>query len=253
MAFAPTQFVLSRAAKPADATGTFYIANSNPLALDGEIAIHSTDLPNTTNVNIVPRTFTTASGAFQEVVVTVPSSGLDPKEYAMTLAIMAKTPETLSVLETLDAKFDVSAEADANTTNATTVGSPTIGVVWRGIRIWPADADGFAIHTDDDKDRFIVSLAFGDLSANCDLLWSTSLYESRCTIPGTIKAGFWNVSITLDGDLFYASSVHIKCRDEFFEDTDTGLCYSCPSGTTCSNGATTSSMQLRPGYWRAGK
>ena len=106
----------------------------------------------------------------------------------------------------------------------------------------------------DNGEDFSISLSSpAGITSSCQVSWVGSYYRGQCSVPAVPEAGNWNLKISLDGDAFGSSMVHMNCEDGYYEDPQTQTCNICPRGTTCPIGTTLESMQVNPGYWRAGK
>ena len=244
------------APKPGFASGTAYLVNPNDQVMTGTIRLRETTLPSNAAWSVTPDTFTVAPGDIQTFDVTADSTGLAPQAYTMVLELVAQTSNSLPVNQSFVVNLVFTARADASTTHVMVRGSPTLDVSWKGVEIYPKDADGFAIITDRGE-TFDVSLASNAslLVAPCTTLWLDPIYQADCVVPDTSLAGDWALTVTLDGSrLVHVATVHPKCAAGKYEDPVDNQCKTCPPGSLCSSAGTTlAKLPLDTGHWRSGK
>ena len=213
--------------------------------------IHSTHLPSSA-CSIAPGTFTVNPGQLVPIDITFNTAGLTPNEYDVAFGIVAQTPNSLPINQTYTAKLSIRAKAFASTTMVSTSGSPTIGDDWDGVHIYPHDSDGLAISNDNGEDLSVSLRSPTGVLASCAVTWAGLYYQGKCNIPVVSEAGEWNLTISLDDDVFRSSSVSMMCEEGYYENPTTEACDLCPRGTTCPMGTTLESMQIDQGFWRSG-
>ena len=247
--FAPESLNLATT-KPNPASGTAYFVNPNDESMFGVIGLLETTL----SWSVSPKNFTLAPGGIQEIVITIESTSLEPRAYSMLLELRAQTLNSLPIARSFAVELIVNAKADPDMTQVVVQGSPTLDLLWEGVQIFPIDADGFAI-LDDRGGDFDVLLArdSGGLVASCTIRWSDAMYKVDCVVPDTSLAGDWTLTVTLDGTLVHATTVHPQCAPDNYEDPDEGNCMVCPQGTECPAGTILAELPLVAGNWRSGK
>lgn len=251
LAIAPRALQLT-VLKPNVASDTAYLVNLNDEIMRGSITPLHTSLPSNASWRVRPSNFTLVAGEVVKIDVAIDSLGLKPQDYSLEFVIIARTSNSLPLNQTFPIAIKVDAKADPATTQVQVVGSPTLDVLWRGIFITPKDADSMPI-SKDTGDNFEATLHSGNVTSTCSFRWFLTIYEGECLVPDTSLAGTWKLRVSLDGDVFYKSSVVVKCTPYYYENPRNSRCYSCPHGATCSSGTTLETLLLGAGYWRSGE
>ena len=259
LTIAPEVNILTLSAtKPAAAsnneTSLLYLVNLNEETLSGTTSLLRTSLSSRGAWSVTPSTFSIAPGEFEQIIVTVQSTGLEPRLYEdNAILLTARTDNSLPVNRSLGVSTSIRSSIGHDQTIVNIQGRPVLNELWEGITILPFDSDGFRMNTEPEE-NIEIALNFSDQRTTCDIRWSApdALYSTSCVVPGTSRAGFWTLSTTLEGVVFFTTDVHVKCEDDYFENLDF-TCEACPPGTTCLAGTTLLNLPVLPGFWRSGE
>ena len=240
-----------------------YIINQNNANLVGELWLEAVGVL-AWMIEIDSRTFPSRSAAFNiaassylKVTVRLASEGLAASDYPVKIVVSAKTTSSLRVTSTQDAVFTVVAPAHPNTTTVSMSGRPTLGEVFKGIKITARDSDGIRVEADqgDDFEVILMKSSKETILIPCAVEWDShdKVYGSICELPASIDdAGMWDAEIKLSGKVFAERRFRTMCRSGYYE-SKTQMCERCPAGTDCSEaGETLRSLPILPGHWRSG-
>ena len=252
MTIAPDVLEISTT-KPRSASDVTFLVNLNEHHMVG--TIHAVATQPLNSVSVSPSSFVIAPGKYERVTVSTNSTGLHADDYSTMLIVTASTAKSLPINQTALVTVKINAVADPSTTRVVIAGTtgPTLGVPWDKLRVQPLDSDGFSITMNQAGEDLNAELCSGDLAASCTFRWVETEYVSDCFVPDTSMAGRWNLTVSLNGEIFHSTTVRVQCAKGDYEDPDSGECIECPRGTTCPAGTTLVTLPLDEGYWRSGE
>ena len=242
------------ATKPMNATGTVYLVNPDrDVSQIWSIEYDNGTLCAESSVHIAPKSSTLEPSGMLPITVSVSSSGLRPggNNYAR-FTIQIQTPQSDFIVdESLVVHMAVSTKADVAMTNVQIKSNPVLGEAWQGVNVCPRDADGFEVLGYGSDFMFILK-QHEALSTMCKVAYGNDegCHAVECQVPTSNDASGWGIVGSLDGEEFYSSALHARCPASFYED-DERTCQDCPLGGECAAGSTTSTLQVKQGWWRS--